>query len=75
MMVCARDIRWAALALLLYGIVGQMFTKPSFLFPSTFINSELFQQLFFGIPVQLVTTDDVTDVVPGVPYRAGWALQ
>ena len=43
MMVCARDIRWAALALLLYGIVGQMFTKPSFLFPSTFINSELFQ--------------------------------
>jgi signal transduction histidine kinase len=52
MTTCARDISWAALALLLYGVVGQFFTKPSFLFPSTIINGELFQQLF-GVPVQL----------------------
>jgi signal transduction histidine kinase len=51
MTVCARDLFWAALALLVYGAVGQVFTKPSFLWPSTVINSELFQQTF-GIPVQ-----------------------
>jgi len=45
-------MRWAAVTLLLYGVVGQLFTNPSFLFPSTFINSDLFQQLF-GIPVQV----------------------
>ncbi len=52
MPICARDLLWAALALLIYGAVGQVFTKPSFLWPSTVINSELFQQTF-GIPVQL----------------------
>ncbi|HFQ93029.1 MAG TPA: hypothetical protein ENK32_03395, partial [Anaerolineae bacterium] len=52
MIVCARDLLWAAWALLIYGAVGQVFTKPSFLWPSTVINSELFQQMF-GIPVQL----------------------
>ncbi|HID53513.1 MAG TPA: hypothetical protein EYP41_15960 [Anaerolineae bacterium] len=51
MTVCARDLLWAALALLVYGAVGQVFTKPSFLWPSTVINSELFLQMF-GIPVQ-----------------------
>ena len=52
MAACAKDMRRAAFALLLYGVVGQLFTKPSFLFPSTFINSNLFQQLF-GVPVQV----------------------
>jgi signal transduction histidine kinase len=52
MTICARDISWAALALLLYGVVGQFFTKASFLFPSTIINAEAFQH-FVGVPVQL----------------------
>ena len=43
---CARDITWAALALLLYGVVGQSFTRESFLFPSTVFNSDLFRQFF-----------------------------
>lgn len=48
----SRDLLWAALALFLYGVVGQTFPQRSFLFPSTVINSTLFLQLF-GIPVQL----------------------
>jgi len=51
MTACAKDMHRAAFALLLYGVVGQLFTKSSFLFPSTFINGDLFQQLF-GVPVQ-----------------------
>lgn len=47
-----RDLLWAALALFLYGVIGQTFPQRSFLFPSTIINSTLFLQLF-GIPVQL----------------------
>jgi signal transduction histidine kinase len=47
-----RDLLWAALAIFLYGTVGQIFPPRSFLFPSTTINSDLFLQLF-GIPVQL----------------------
>jgi len=47
-----RDLQWAAVALLLYGLVGQSFTTPSVLFPSNVINSELFFALF-GIPIQL----------------------
>lgn len=49
---CARDITWAAVALLLYGFAGQLFTRETFLFPSNVVNAELFQQ-FAGIPVQL----------------------
>lgn len=49
---CASDIRWAAATLFLYGAVGQLFTKQTPLFPSTFINTELFLQLF-GFPVQI----------------------
>lgn len=47
-----RDMLWAALAMFLYGFVGQTFTERSFLFPSTVINADLFLELF-GIPVQL----------------------
>ena len=49
---CARNFAIAAVALLLYGVVGQAFTRPSIIFPSTVINAELFRDVF-GIPVQL----------------------
>jgi signal transduction histidine kinase len=49
---CARDITWAAVALLLYGVVGQAFPRANFLFPSNLINADLFREVF-GIPVQL----------------------
>jgi signal transduction histidine kinase len=48
----ARDLLRAALALLLYGLLGQVFTKPTFLFPATVVNSELFVD-WFGVPVQV----------------------
>jgi signal transduction histidine kinase len=47
-----RDLLRAALALLLYGLVGQAFPKQSYLFPANVVNADLFIQLF-GIPVQL----------------------
>lgn len=47
-----RDLLGAALALFLYGVIGQTFPPQSFLFPSTIVNSDLFIQLF-GIPIQL----------------------
>lgn len=50
-----RALLGAAIALLIYGIVGQIFTRPSFIFPSTVVNAELFRQLF-GFPVQLLRT-------------------
>jgi signal transduction histidine kinase len=47
-----RDLVWCATALLLYGVVGQIFVRQTILVPSTIINSTLFLQ-WFGIPVQL----------------------
>lgn len=47
-----RDLIWATTALLLYGVVGQLFVRETPLVPSNMINSALFLQLF-GIPVQL----------------------
>jgi signal transduction histidine kinase len=46
-----RDLTLAAVALLLYGVVGQLFVPRSVLFPADVINSELFLELF-GVPVQ-----------------------
>lgn len=46
-----RDLTLAAIALLLYGLVGQLFVPPSVLFPANVINSDLFVELF-GVPVQ-----------------------
>ena len=46
-----RDLQWAAWALILYGVVGQIFVPESFLFPSTIINAELFLKTF-GMPIQ-----------------------
>ncbi|HRN68959.1 MAG TPA: sensor histidine kinase [Promineifilum sp.] len=43
----------AAVALLLYGVIGQLFVQPSFFFPSTVINSETFLDVF-GFPIQLL---------------------
>jgi signal transduction histidine kinase len=47
-----RDLVWAAAALLLYGVIGQLFVRESVLAPSQWINSANFLA-WFGIPVQL----------------------
>lgn len=54
-----RDSLWAAVAFAWYGIVGQLFTRSTPLFPSYIINEELFLSAF-GFPVQL--------------FRAGMAI-
>jgi signal transduction histidine kinase len=46
-----RDSLWAAVAFAWYGVVGQTFTKPSLLPPSTVVNEYLFLEIF-GFPVQ-----------------------
>ncbi|MDP1713206.1 MAG: sensor histidine kinase [Anaerolineales bacterium] len=48
-----RDSLWASVAFGWYSLVGQIFTAPSKLPPSTFLNSELFLDIF-GFPVQLL---------------------
>jgi signal transduction histidine kinase len=48
-----QDSLWAAVAFGWYGLIGQLFTQPSPLPPSTFLNSELFLHSF-GFPIQLV---------------------
>jgi signal transduction histidine kinase len=47
-----QDLTLAAIALGLYGVVGQLFTKESQLFPSTILNSDFFLETF-GFPIQL----------------------
>ena len=47
-----RDALWAAVAFGWYGLFGQLFTKTTPMFPSSFLNNELFLSLF-GFPVQL----------------------
>jgi signal transduction histidine kinase len=47
-----RDLIWATTALLLFGVIGQVFVRETTLVPSNVINSALFLQ-WFGIPVQL----------------------
>ena len=48
-----RDSLWASISFGWYSIVGQIFTMPSQLPPSNFLNSEFFL-LTFGFPVQLL---------------------
>jgi signal transduction histidine kinase len=48
-----RDSLWASVAFGWYSLVGQIFTAPSKLPPSTFLNAELFFDSF-GFPVQLL---------------------
>lgn len=47
-----RYLVWAASALFLYGVIGQVFVRQTVLAPSTFLNSTMFLH-WFGIPVQL----------------------
>jgi signal transduction histidine kinase len=48
-----RDSLWASVAFVWYSLVGQLFITPSALPPSTFLNSELFLNLF-GFSIQLL---------------------
>ncbi|MCX6029139.1 MAG: sensor histidine kinase [Chloroflexi bacterium] len=48
-----QSLLWAALAFFVYGVLGQMFTRPSLVFPSQTINTAFFIRAF-GIPVQLL---------------------
>lgn len=48
-----RDSLWASVAFGWYSLVGQLFTAPSLLPPSNFLNSDLFLATF-GFPIQLL---------------------
>lgn len=48
----SHDLTLAAFAFALYGGIGQLFTQPSALFPSTYLNSDVFVKTF-GIPIQV----------------------
>lgn len=48
-----RDSLWASIAFGWYSLAGQLFPAPSPLPPSTFLNTELFLNIF-GFPVQLL---------------------
>jgi signal transduction histidine kinase len=47
-----RDVSLAALAFGLYGGIGQLFASPSAIFPSPYINAEVFLR-WFGFPIQV----------------------
>jgi len=47
-----RDVAVAALAFGLYGGIGQLFASPSAIFPSIYLNADLFVH-WFGFPVQV----------------------
>jgi signal transduction histidine kinase len=47
------SLLWAALAFIVYGLIGQAFPRPSLVFPSQHINSVFFIDTF-GFPIQLV---------------------
>jgi signal transduction histidine kinase len=47
-----RDVVIAAAAFGMYGGIGQLFASPSIVFPSAFLNSEVFFE-FVGFPIQL----------------------
>jgi signal transduction histidine kinase len=47
-----RDVSLAALAFGLYGVVGQLFVTRSMIFPSPYLNAEVFLQ-WFGFPIQV----------------------
>ncbi len=50
--IFVRDLTIASVSMAFYGIIGQFFTQPSQIFPSTILNSDLFFNLF-GFPIQL----------------------
>ena len=47
-----QDVLLAAIAFGLYGGIGQLFASPSVIFPSPYINSDVFLR-WFGFPVQV----------------------
>jgi signal transduction histidine kinase len=47
-----RDVLAAAIAFGLYGGIGQLFAARSDIFPSSFLNSDVFRE-WFGFPIQL----------------------
>jgi signal transduction histidine kinase len=47
-----RDVALAALAFGLYGGIGQLFASPSAIFPSAYLNADVFVR-WFGFPVQV----------------------
>ncbi len=49
----ARHLYTAALAFVVYGVIGQLFVSETYLFPSNLVNAALFQQTF-GVPIQLL---------------------
>jgi len=61
MSVYGKDLLWAALALFIYGVIGQFFVRPSLVFPSQVVNTALFLRTF-GIPVQLLRSLAATAV-------------
>ncbi|MBN1147376.1 MAG: sensor histidine kinase [Anaerolineales bacterium] len=46
------DVALAALAFALYGLIGQLFATPSAIFPSAYLNADIFVR-WFGFPVQV----------------------
>lgn len=54
-----RDLQWAAWALVLYGVVGQIFVHKSRLFPASVINGQLFLDTF-GMPIQFFRAVEAT---------------
>jgi signal transduction histidine kinase len=48
-----RDSLWAAVAFAWYGLIGQIFTRPTALWPSWIVNDVLFMEVF-GFPVQIL---------------------
>jgi signal transduction histidine kinase len=53
MSLYGQALLWAGLAFLIYGVVGQVFTRSSLVYPSQTLNSALFLRTF-GIPVQVL---------------------
>ncbi len=53
MRVFAFDMMLAALAIGIYGGIGQLFASPSMIFPSGILNSGVFLK-WFGFPIQLL---------------------
>ncbi len=48
-----RGLLWAALGFMIFGLIGQLFTRPSLVFPSQTLNTAFFLRNF-GLPIQLV---------------------
>lgn len=47
-----RFVLLAAIAFVLYGVVGQLFSSPSIIFPSAYLNAQEFLRVF-GFPIQV----------------------